>query len=153
MTKLTTKYGDVAVTPTSADHVHVTTNPGSGRDADRLDLVINGKLYRGNLSAHMHRWSDGKFHVGEQKDNLAAYHSLYFDAGTDAAKKTMRAALELVVNAWAESAEGQQALHDAAVADLRTKIERANAKRQDALFTVNALDNELAALNAALRKL
>lgn len=144
--RLDTAYGAVAATPTSEDHIYVTTNPGSGRQDMILPITINGRDYK-YASAHLYR-VNGVWSLGDV-NRLG----LYFDDGTESARRKLAAELVRVVAAWTATTEGKVTLREAERASLATKLERA----EDALKTHRQMVHEdekvVADLHARLTEL
>ncbi len=147
---VSTKFGKLSVTPTSANHVYVTTNPGGGRVDQLLPWTIRGKEHK-FITAHLYRWSDGQFHVGEQKDNLASYHGLYADTLSSAARRLAVPVIESAINNFA--IEWTTAFRDAEAESLATAIERKTEERDELLAKLTVLDREIAELVDSRSKL
>lgn len=58
---LTTKYGTREITVTDANHVHV-SHDGYDQGTAKYLGPLRGIGY--HVSAHLHRWSDGSWHIG-----------------------------------------------------------------------------------------
>lgn len=152
-TILDTKYGKIALTSTGNDHIYVTTNPG--RVAEILPWTIRGRAIP-NLSAHLHRWSDGRFHIGEEihKENagLLMHYSMYFN-GTAAQKRAAYEEINDVVSVWAGSEEGVVALHRAEIESLTQKINDTERRLTETRKAASALELQLADLRLTRRQL
>jgi hypothetical protein len=106
--ELDTKYGKMDVHITDGKHLCVRSKP------DGYNFVIRGVGH--NVTAHCYRWSDGEFHVGEEKhkDNPGniRYHSIYMSPNwnekrtfdpTPAAKRAAHEAIEAAIFQFARS--------------------------------------------------
>jgi hypothetical protein len=144
-TVVVTKFGRISLTPTSATHVYATTNPGGGRVDQLLPWTIRGKEHK-FITAHLYRWSDGQFHIGEEKDSLASYHGLYATSLSDAARKTVVPVLESAVNNFAN--DTPSAFRDAAIEDLNDKIDRLETERAELVAKAHKVTDEITALRA-----
>lgn len=124
------KFGKLALVVTDANHIYATTNPSGGREADLLPWTIRGKEYN-FITAHLHRWSDTRFHVGEEKNKNQGFYAggLYADGLTAFARKQAAPAIEAAVNDYVES---HRTVTDyAQVLSLKNTLERLKVKREE----------------------
>jgi hypothetical protein len=126
------KFGKMTFTPTSGTHIYATTNPGGGKPEQITPWVINGKTYK-FITAHLYKHFDGVWRVGDAPGRQ--HMGLYFDGGTESAKRQARTVIEELAAAFVEARP--DALKDAQDADTAAQLERLAAKR-------DALEAELA---------
>jgi hypothetical protein len=140
------KFGKMTFTPTSGTHIYATTNPGGGKPEQITPWVINGKTYK-FITAHLYKHADGVWRCGDPRTSDRS--GLYFDEGTESAKRQARTVIEELVAAFVEARP--DALTDAQDADNALQLERLAAKR-DALETELAdVRREIAALSGLPR--
>src|SRR5258708_35329078 len=63
--KVSTKLGHIFITPTEANHLHVSSRDGNG--STEKYLTLRGCEYY--ISAHFYLWKGGSFHLGEEARN------------------------------------------------------------------------------------
>jgi hypothetical protein len=142
-----TKFGRLALTPTSADHIYATTNPGGGRVDQLLPWTIRGKKHK-FITAHLYRHPDGKFRVGGLTPDTST--GLYADTLSSFAKKQAIPALEDAAN---ELGRSQPGVFVTAERDsLTDEIERLKAKSTTLSDELRTVDAEIGRLIEQLDK-
>lgn len=93
---LYTKIGVLNATPTDLNHISVMSPSGEFATVNKVTYSVN---------AHLYRWNDGKFHIGQQdKDTYQHRHSLYMTRH-DFTKFTLQPATEPARNKAAQVIE------------------------------------------------
>ena len=145
---VTTKFGQLSLTPTSADHVYATTNPAGGRTDQLLPWTIRGKEHK-FITAHVYKHRDGVWRVGGETADTRT--GLYADSLSAFAKKVAIPEIEEAVRRLVIARS--DVFVDAQKEDLKSRIERLSAKRDEALATFTALVQEIDPLILELDKL
>jgi len=137
--KVSTKFGNVYLKPTSDSHIYVDANHNCG-SIHIEEPTRHGPLKVNNVemgvTAHFYEWSDGKWRIGhENADWSTAYHALsaskliYKDynsmGASESARKKLTDELTAVVGNWI--AQNPQALHAASIEHLEAKLKKAEA--------------------------
>jgi hypothetical protein len=143
----------VELTPTSLNHIYV----GAGKNVNAPDssghvpyLTERGVDY--TLSAHLYRWQDGKFHVGEEGKRAYDHHQSFgltraewTNYNKSGAAPTIEAKLkseiEEIVNTWVDANSG--AMVEAEAVDLNNKIQRLESDESEALEKLVGIQVEL----------
>jgi hypothetical protein len=139
--KVSTKFGNVYLKPTSDSHIYVDANHNCGSSHIEEGLDRHGPLKVNNVemgvTAHFYKWSDGKWRIGhENADWSTLYHALhagkliYKDynsmGASESARKKLTDELTAVVGNWI--AQNPQALRAASIEDLEAKLKKAEAE-------------------------
>ncbi len=128
--KVSTKLGPIFITPTEANHLHVSSRNGYDREGGLLTL--RGCEYY--VSAHYYRYKDSSFQLGpefkengEPTNSYDRRQSLYISnhAASESARNKIAEAVTNAVNEWA--AANPHVIAAANIEHLRNKIESAQA--------------------------
>jgi hypothetical protein len=139
--KVSTKFGNVYLKPTSDSHIYVDAS-GSSHIEEGLDR--HGPLKVNNVemgvTAHFYKWSDEKWRIGKERaDWSTSYHALYsLYTSCESARKKLTDELTTVVGNWV--AQNPQALADASVEDLEAKLKKAEADLKEKQAEMDVLD-------------
>jgi hypothetical protein len=151
---LPTKYGTMFATFTEANHVCVCTGE------EGTHFVVNGIAWR--LLVHLYKWSDGRFHIGEEGKNSyehrmslhgtrESWTGKYSDAAiTQSAREKVAPVVENHINTFATSRP--HVIEDAELQHLRENIEREQANYDEAVKTANEAKAKLNAAKKAFAK-
>jgi len=154
--KITTKYGPAEIVATDAQHIYFDANKNCGT-YDNVGLTIRGVRY--GTSAHLYRWADGAFHVGQEGDRKGVYSdSLYMSRPRDykrgVSESARRAAIEEIeaaVNVWALSNPAEFLAAD--IGSVENELESKKADLMKAQAEVDKLSAEVVALGDKLANL
>src|SRR6266436_4016892 len=118
-----TKLGPIFITPTEANHLHVSSRNGNDRNEGGL-LTLRGCEYY--VSAHYYRYKDGSFNLGpEEKNSYERRQSLYISnhAASESARNKLAEVLTTAVNEWVSA--NPQVIAVANIEHLQNKVETA----------------------------
>lgn len=148
---LQTKFGSIYCKPTQADHIYMDMQGNYGQPCQ--SITVNNVAMT-QVSAHMYLWTDGKFHLGMQKDaeweqnrSLYTRRSITEDA-SDSARTKLKAELERVVNEWVK--DNAPALKEAQYQYL---LERKESVKQEIEKARKELNEKQEKLNDLYEKL
>lgn len=111
--QVVTPIGTVSATPTDGSHIYV---EGS--------VTVRGKTQR--MTMHLHRWSDGQFHLGQENTDKWKQLTNFYGDSTVAFRDRAIAEVVPAINAWA--ATNLNMLDEAQAEHMRNAI--ANRKKQ-----------------------
>ncbi len=158
-----TKLGPIFITPTEANHLHVSSRNGNNLARTENYLSLRGCEYY--VSAHYYRYKDGSFQLGpeftEAQDSNGkrmretnAYdrrQSLYISnhAASESARDKLADVITNAVNEW--TAANPQIITAANIEHLKNKIETAQGDVENAKKVLNEAEANLKAAKETLR--
>lgn len=150
-----TKFGRVELALTGDNHIHVGTIYVNGGGTN--PLTIRNKPY--TFSGHYYKWSDGLYHLGQQKDQpweqmKNAYVTRLDLMGMQATDsvKTL-AVLEMTNELQNWVAANPEAMHEADKVRTKELIERKSQDITEARQALAKLEDELEALQDRLTEM
>ena len=167
--RVITSLGIIWVFPTDANHIYCDANhhclskniPARPLDDRCEPLTVNRVEY--GTSAHLYKWSDGKFHLGQEKElpyqrinsnlhmsrlNAKTYNESH---ASEAAKKKVIAVLETEINEWVS--KHQDILRHAELNKRKEQIESMREQVEHARNELQAQKDNLAKLEKELAEM
>lgn len=172
---LTTKYGTREIVVTEATHVHVSHDGYEGGTAKYLGPV-RGINY--HVSAHLYRWSDGTWHIGEndgygfnfdilegtdsskdpkqwdkRQSNASSLYMSREGGFTDASKSAREAIgkeIERAFNEWIKTTEAAEAFEIGQEKYLRRELEEATGEMNKTFAAYQVAEKKANEANEAL---
>ncbi len=144
-----TKLGPIFITPTEANHLHVSSRNGNDRNEGGL-LTLRGCEYY--VSAHYYRYKDGSFNLGpEEKNSYERRQSLYISnhAASESARNKLAEVLTTAVNEWVSA--NPQVIAVANIEHLQNKVETARGDIANAKKVLSQAEANLEAAKETLR--
>jgi hypothetical protein len=132
--KVSTKFGNVYLKPTSDSHIYVDANHNCG-SIHIEEPTRHGPLKVNNVemgvTAHFYEWSDGKWRIGHENADWSKSARffplpLYSMGASESARKKLTDELTAVVGNWI--AQNPQALHAASIEHLEANLKKAKAE-------------------------
>jgi hypothetical protein len=162
--KISTKFGNVYLKPTSDSHIYVDANHNCGSSHIEEGIDRHGPLTVNNVemgvTAHFYKWSDGKWRIGKERaDWSSTCHALHaskliyknynsMDA-SESARKKLTDELTTVVGNWV--AQNPQALHAASVEYLEAKLKKAEDTFKEKRLAAYEAEQEMNSARDALK--
>jgi hypothetical protein len=150
------KYGRLRLAITQGDHIHADANANSKGDL-AVGLTLRGVRY--GASAHLHKWSDGRWHLGTEADKdtyKILFHHLYVSRADSYTKEPSRSArealgaeIERAVSAWADSV-GALVFDEAQAAHVARRVETLQDEIGRLLAEVREKEAQIATLRASV---
>jgi hypothetical protein len=156
---VSTAYGPLDIHVHSGDYARVEI--GIPMNVDERSFTINGVAHA--VQARMHRWSDGRWHLGQEDDRTSQlyeprlsrrdeYSSSRPKEVSRSANEKARSAIEEAVNARLVEPDALAVIGLAHLRTLEKELDRAVSAHEQAEEAVKATQNEVDEANDRLKR-